>query len=43
MVPDVELTSPADAERNYLSAAIAKTGTRNRAAAVRTADERGWL
>jgi two-component system response regulator DesR len=29
--------------RNYLSAAIAKTGTRNRAAAVRTADERGWL
>lgn len=29
--------------RNYLSAAIAKTGARNRAAAVRTADERGWL
>jgi two-component system, NarL family, response regulator DesR len=29
--------------RNYLSAAIAKTGTRNRAGAVRTADERGWL
>lgn len=29
--------------RNYLSAAIAKTGTRNRAEAVRTADERGWL
>ena len=29
--------------RNYLSAAIAKTGTRNRAAAVRTADELGWL
>ena len=27
--------------RNYLSAAIAKTGTRNRAEAVRTADERG--
>ena len=29
--------------RNYLSAAIAKTGTRNRAEAVRAADERGWL
>jgi two-component system, NarL family, response regulator DesR len=29
--------------RNYLSSAIAKTGTRNRAEAVRTADERGWL
>jgi two-component system response regulator DesR len=29
--------------RNYLSAAIAKTGTRNRAEAVRIADERGWL
>ena len=29
--------------RNYLSAAIAKTGVRNRAEAVRTADERGWL
>ena len=29
--------------RNYLSAAIAKTGTRNRVEAVRTADERGWL
>jgi two-component system, NarL family, response regulator DesR len=29
--------------RNYLSAAIAKTGTRNRTEAVRTADERGWL
>jgi len=29
--------------RNYLSAAIAKTGARNRAAAIRTADERGWL
>jgi two-component system response regulator DesR len=29
--------------RNYLSAAIAKTGSRNRAQAVRTADERGWL
>ena len=28
--------------RNYLSAAIAKTGARNRAGAVRTADERGW-
>jgi two-component system, NarL family, response regulator DesR len=28
---------------NYLSAAIAKTGTRNRTEAVRTADERGWL
>ncbi|MDT8915945.1 response regulator transcription factor [Amycolatopsis sp. PS_44_ISF1] len=29
--------------RNYLSAAITKTGTRNRMAALRTADERGWL
>jgi two-component system response regulator DesR len=29
--------------RNYLSAAIAKTGVRNRVAAVRVADERGWL
>ncbi len=29
--------------RNYLSSAIAKTGTRNRAEAVRTADDRGWL
>jgi two-component system response regulator DesR len=29
--------------RNYLSSVIAKTGTRNRAEAVRAADERGWL
>jgi two-component system, NarL family, response regulator DesR len=29
--------------RNYLSAAIGKAGARNRAEAVRTADERGWL
>jgi two-component system, NarL family, response regulator DesR len=29
--------------RNYLSAAIAKTGARNRAEAARIADERGWL
>jgi two-component system response regulator DesR len=29
--------------RNYLSAAIAKTGGRNRLEAVRAADERGWL
>jgi two-component system response regulator DesR len=29
--------------RNYLSAAIAKTGVRNRAEALRVADERGWL
>ena len=29
--------------RNYLSAAIAKTGVRNRTEAVRSADERGWL
>jgi len=29
--------------RNYLSAAIAKTGARNRVEAVRTADEQGWL
>jgi two-component system response regulator DesR len=29
--------------RNYLSVAIAKAGARNRAEAVRTADDRGWL
>ena len=29
--------------RNYLSAAIAKTGTRNRLEAVRVADQHGWL
>jgi len=29
--------------RNYLSSAIAKTGTRNRAEAVRAADQNGWL
>ncbi len=29
--------------RNYLSAAITKTAARNRADAVRVADERGWL
>jgi len=29
--------------RNYLSAAMAKTGARNRAEAVRVAEERGWL
>ncbi|HZZ97120.1 MAG TPA: response regulator transcription factor [Jatrophihabitantaceae bacterium] len=29
--------------RNYLSAAIAKTGTRNRVEAVRAAEARGWL
>jgi two-component system, NarL family, response regulator DesR len=29
--------------RNYLSAAIAKTGARNRAEAALIADERGWL
>lgn len=29
--------------RNYLSSAIAKTATRNRAAALRLAEERGWL
>ena len=29
--------------RNYLSAAIAKTGARNRVEATRLADERGWL
>ena len=29
--------------RNYLSAAIAKTGVRNRVEATRVADERGWL
>ncbi len=29
--------------RNYLSAGIAKVGARNRAEAIRTADDRGWL
>ena len=29
--------------RNYLSAAISKTGTRNRIEAVRTAEDNGWL
>jgi two-component system response regulator DesR len=29
--------------RNYLSSAIAKTGVRNRAEAVRVAEEQGWL
>lgn len=29
--------------RNYLSAAIAKAGVRNRTEAVRVADEQGWL
>ncbi|RFU37710.1 DNA-binding response regulator [Actinomadura logoneensis] len=29
--------------RNYLSAAIAKTGARNRMEALRIADDRGWL
>jgi two-component system, NarL family, response regulator DesR len=29
--------------RNYLSAAIAKTETRNRTEAIKVADERGWL
>ncbi|WP_353945855.1 response regulator transcription factor [Streptomyces sp. HUAS MG91] len=29
--------------RNHLSSVIAKTGTRNRMEALRTADERGWL
>jgi two-component system, NarL family, response regulator DesR len=29
--------------RNYLASAIAKTGTRNRAKAVRIADQSGWL
>ncbi len=29
--------------RNYLSAAISKTGVRNRAEAYREADQRGWL
>jgi len=29
--------------RNYLSAAIAKTGVRNRVEAVRVADERGLV
>lgn len=29
--------------RNYLSAAIAKAGARNRTEAVRAADEQGWL
>lgn len=29
--------------RNYLSAAIAKTGARNRAEASRIANDNGWL
>ncbi len=29
--------------RNYLSAAIRKLGARNRAEAIRIADEKGWL
>ena len=29
--------------RNYLSAAIGKTGSRNRIEAVRVARQRGWL
>ena len=29
--------------RNYLSACIQKTGARNRAEALRIAEERGWL
>jgi two-component system response regulator DesR len=29
--------------RNYLSSAIAKTGTRNRMEALRTAEQSGWL
>ncbi len=29
--------------RNYLSTAIQKTGARNRAEAVRTARDKGWL
>ena len=29
--------------RNHLSAAIGKTGARNRADAVRIAEENGWL
>jgi two-component system response regulator DesR len=29
--------------RNYLSAAIGKVGARNRAEAIRTAEEKGWL
>ena len=29
--------------RNYLSAAITKTGTRNRVEALRTAEGNGWL
>lgn len=30
-------------DRNHLSAAIGKTGARNRADAVRIAEENGWL
>jgi two-component system response regulator DesR len=29
--------------RNYLSAAITKTGVRNRTEAIREAESRGWL
>ncbi len=38
-----KLFLPEGTVRNYLSAAIAKTGTRNRAEAVRMAEEQGLL
>ncbi len=33
----------AETVRNYPSAAITKTGTRNRLEALRVVDERGWV
>jgi two-component system response regulator DesR len=39
----VKLSLSEGTVRNYLSSAIAKTGTRNRLEALRVADERGWL
>jgi two-component system response regulator DesR len=39
----VKLSLSEGTVRNYLSSAIAKTGTRNRLEALRAADERGWL
>lgn len=38
-----KLFFPEGTVHNYLSAAIAKTRTRNRAEAVKMADKQGWL
>ena len=50
LVPGLALLSAAAAlylsegtVRNYLSSCIQKTGARNRAEALRVAEERGWL